>query len=139
MVELLAGIITGAGVGEGVASVYNNFDESGHNGHFVLALDVARWMPLETYFSILEQLIADIKRSNPVIEVLLPGEIRWRNLEDNAARGVALDEKLEAELRALSQPYEIAFPGHMTPDTASREPIAAAQCVDRDKLRAISA
>ena len=143
MVELLAGVITSAGVGKGVASVYKDFNESGHNGHFVLALDIARWMPLDTYYSSLECLIADIKQSNPICEVLLPGEIRWRNLEDNAVRGIALDEKVVTELRALSQPHGIAFPQHATPDATDPPSDVvlseAAQGSDRDKLCATSA
>ena len=143
MVELLAGVITGAGVGKGVASVYEDFNESGHNGHFVLALDIARWMPLETYYSTLECLVADIKQSNPTCEVLLPGEIRWRNLEDNAACGIALDEKVVTELRALSRPHGIAFPQHATPDATDPPSDVVlsetAQGSDRDKLCAISA
>ena len=143
MVELLAGVITGAGVGKGVASVYKDFSESGHNGHLVLTLDIARWMPLDTYYSTLEGLISEIKQSNPVCEVLLPGEIRWRNLEDNADRGIALDEKLMTELRGLSRPHGIVFPQHATPDAA--DPLSdvvlseTAQGSDREKLRATSA
>jgi LDH2 family malate/lactate/ureidoglycolate dehydrogenase len=50
-VELLSGVITGAGVSHGVASMYNNFKESGHNGHFLMALDSragCRWTPTST-------------------------------------------------------------------------------------------
>ncbi|MGH8865616.1 MAG: Ldh family oxidoreductase, partial [Burkholderiales bacterium] len=49
LVEILAGVLTGAGVGAGVASMYNDFARNGDNGHFLLALDITRWMDIETY------------------------------------------------------------------------------------------
>ncbi len=50
MVEILAGVITGAGIGGGVASMYSDFTRNGDNGHFFIAIDIARLMPLDDYF-----------------------------------------------------------------------------------------
>ncbi|MBC8035864.1 MAG: Ldh family oxidoreductase, partial [Rhizobiales bacterium] len=72
LVEILSGVITGAGVGDGVASLYNDFARSGNNGHFMLALDVKRWMSLDEYHARFEGLVSAIKTSGE--DVLLPGE-----------------------------------------------------------------
>ena len=89
MVEILSGVITGAGVGNGVASLFNDFTRSGNNGHFLMALDIARFIGMEDYHARLEGLIAMIKAAGD--GVLLPGEIRWRNYEDAERNGIAVD------------------------------------------------
>ncbi len=98
LVELLAGVITGAGVGDGVASMYSDFTRNGDNGHFLMALDIARFMPLVDYHARFEGLVAMLKASGG--HVLLPGEVRWEHYRDAVTNGVEVDEALWA---ALSQ------------------------------------
>lgn len=89
MVELLAGVITGAGVGDGVASMYNDFSRSGGNGHFMLAVDIGRFMPLADYHARFDGLVAMLKTSGG--QVLLPGEVRWENDRDAQVNGIEVD------------------------------------------------
>jgi LDH2 family malate/lactate/ureidoglycolate dehydrogenase len=89
MVEILAGVITGAGVGAGVASMYNDFARNGDNGHFLMALDIARFIDMETYHARFEGLVAALKLSGG--HVLLPGEVRWQNARDAEASGIEVD------------------------------------------------
>lgn len=110
LVEMLAGVLTGAGVSHGVASMYQNFSESGHNGLFMMALDISRWMPLPAYFERFESLIRELEASNPGGEVLLPGAIRWRSFDHNSQHGVPLDEDVRRSLEVLSRPHGIAPP-----------------------------
>jgi ureidoglycolate dehydrogenase (NAD+) len=88
-VEILAGVLSGAGVSHGVASMYEDFSRGGDNGHFLLAIDVSRFLGLDQFFDRIEGLIGLMKASGP--EVLLPGEVRWRNFRENQAQGIALD------------------------------------------------
>lgn len=99
LVEILAGVLTGAGVGDGVASMYNDFARNGDNGHFVMALDVRRWMDPDTYHARFDGLAAAVKGSGG--GVLLPGEVRWEHYRDSLARGVALDDAAWAGLQRL--------------------------------------
>ncbi len=94
MVEMLAAVITGAGVSNGVASMYNDLSEPGHNGHFLMALDVSRWLPQEEYFDRFEGLIETIRASSGGEPVRFPGEVRWRNYQDNLANGILVDQDL---------------------------------------------
>jgi ureidoglycolate dehydrogenase (NAD+) len=110
IVEVLSGVITGAGVGHGVASMYSDFTRSGDNGHFLLALDIARWMPLQDYFERLESLVMTLKASAADGKVRLPGEIRWRNYHDNLSNGVRVDGKVREQLEALARPHAIPVP-----------------------------
>jgi ureidoglycolate dehydrogenase (NAD+) len=90
MVELLAGVLTGAGIGDGVASMYNDFTRNGGNGHALIALDVSRWMPMEDYFTRFEGLVTLLKASGE--NVLLPGEVRWQHWRDAEAHGIEVDD-----------------------------------------------
>ncbi len=89
LVEILAGVLTGAGVADGVGSMYQDFTRSGDNGHFVMALDVSRWMSMDEYHARFDGLAMALKASGD--KVLLPGEMRWQTYRDNLANGIAID------------------------------------------------
>ncbi len=108
LVEILAGVITGAGVGDGVASMYNDFARSGGNGHFMLALDVGRWMSMEDYHARFEGLIAAIKASGE--GVLLPGEVRWQNYRDSVVGGIAIAPGKWKEIVEIAGEAGVAVP-----------------------------
>ena len=108
MVETLAGIITGAGVGDGVASMYNDFTRAGDNGHFLMALDVARWMDLDSYHARFEGLVSAIKASG--YGILLPGEVRWENYRESLANGVVLDERTAETAASLAAQVNLVPP-----------------------------
>ena len=109
-VELFSGLITGAGVSHGIASMYNNFTETGNNGHFLMALDITRWMDLETYFDRLESLVETIKSSGAGRDVLLPGEARWQAYAYNSVNGIAVAPETRAQLAELTAPLGIHAP-----------------------------
>ena len=111
LVEILTAVITGAGISHDVASMYNNFNDNGHNGHFFLALDISRWMEMNVYYQRMEQLVDIIKTSGDgEHEVLLPGETRWQNYAYNLEHGVPLDEITRGYLLELSQAHGIQAP-----------------------------
>jgi LDH2 family malate/lactate/ureidoglycolate dehydrogenase len=69
--------------------MYNDFTRTANMGHFMLALDVARWMAIDQYHARYDSLVAALKGSGP--DVLLPGEMRWKAYRENEVRGVAID------------------------------------------------
>ncbi len=90
MVEILAGVLTGAGVSKGVASMYKDVAQPGDNGHFMIVLDIFRFMELELFYDRLEYLTGLVKASSQDGKVLLPGEIRWQNYKNNLSAGIKL-------------------------------------------------
>lgn len=108
MVEILAGVLTGAGISEGVASMYSDFERSGDNGHFLLALDIRRWMTLEMYHDRFDALAEVIKGSGE--KVLLPGEVRWQNYRDCAKRGVTIAQSRWDQVARLADASGVALP-----------------------------
>lgn len=110
MVEILSAVVTGAGMGQGVGSMYKDFSRFADNGHFMLALNIAKWMPIEEYYNRFEALVAMVKASDPNGGVLLPGEIRWQEYERNKARGIEVPQAQRDALRKLAEARGVKMP-----------------------------
>ncbi len=110
MVEILSGILSGAGFSNSVNSTYSNFKEKSNSGHCMIAIDIEKFMPLEEYYGRFESLVGILKLSNPENEVLLPGEVRWKSYEYNSEHGITIPEKIIADLTAISDKYKIECP-----------------------------
>lgn len=110
MVEILSGVLSGAGFSDGVKSTYSNMVESSDNGHCVIVIDVEKFMPIADFFARFEAFITLLKVSNSEGEVLLPGEIRWANFRTNVENGLDIPQNVRVELSALSADYNISAP-----------------------------
>jgi len=110
LVEILSAVITGAGISHGVASMYKNFAESGHNGHFLMAIDIARWLPAPVYFDRFDRLVQSVKASGLEQEVLMPGEARWSAYDDNSINGIAVGAETKQALSELAEPFGLRAP-----------------------------
>jgi LDH2 family malate/lactate/ureidoglycolate dehydrogenase len=108
LVEILAGVVTGAGIAHGVRSMYSDFENPGNSGHFFVAIDIDTLMPMDTYYERLEHLVDALRDCEGV---LLPGEARWRaQAETDAAGGVTLDEKTTEALAKLAASLNVSLP-----------------------------
>ena len=113
MVEILSSVITGAAISHEVASIHNNFDRYNNVGHFFIALDISKFMPLEDYYDRMAQLIGVLKEAKVMKdfhEILLPGETRWRILEKQKKEGIELDSKTINALSELAEKCGVASP-----------------------------
>ena len=110
MVEMLSGILTGSGFSHSVKSMYSDFSQNSNSGHCLIAIDISKWMKLEEFYQRFEMLIDILKASNARDEVLLPGEIRWRNHQENLKSGIKIPVELADRLDNLSRPYGVVPP-----------------------------
>lgn len=111
MVEVLCGVLTGAGVSDGVSSMYDTLSESGDNGHFMLAIDPAQFMSRAIYFDRLEALMTTIVSSGAADDtVRIPGEIRWQCYEEKTAYGIRLEQNICNDLERISAPCGVSVP-----------------------------
>jgi LDH2 family malate/lactate/ureidoglycolate dehydrogenase len=108
LVEILSGVLTGAGVADGVGSMYKDFTRTGDNGQFIMAIDVSRWMPMEDYYARLEGLVTALKAAGD--SVLLPGEVRWQTWRDNQRLGIPIDPIIARAVEPLAREKNIALP-----------------------------
>jgi len=107
-VEILAGVVAGAGISHSVYSMYSDFEHAGNSGHFFVAIDIGTLMTLDTYFDRMEFLVDAVRDCEGV---LLPGEARWRAQADTyAAGGVSLDKQTTAALEKLATSSNVALP-----------------------------
>jgi ureidoglycolate dehydrogenase (NAD+) len=107
MLEILAGVLTGAHFGRQIRSLYNVKEFSGL-GHFMMALDIRHFMELPGFYERLEHFVEDVKSSNLAAgekEILIPGEIEHRKKRIGLAEGLAYDESLLVEINSLAGRY----------------------------------
>jgi len=108
MVEILSGVATGAGIAHGVRSMYHDFERGGDNGHFFVAIDIARLMPLDAFYDRMETLITALRYDD---DVLSPGQMRWRERQRALSAGtVDLDDKTTEALDALVGSLSVKLP-----------------------------
>lgn len=103
MVELLSSVLTGGAMAGQVSSMYKQVNEGGKNGHFFVALDISRWMPLEEWYDRIESLCLLLIQSGPPGAVRIPGEARWTEYRRSLAEGVLLEGRTLARIEALSR------------------------------------
>ena len=110
MVELLAGVLTGAGMSSGVGSLYKDFDRKADNGHFFLVIDIARFMPADMWQERAEWLVHEILSSAAAGDVRLPGDRLEQSLKDSLVNGIPLSPKIVASLTRMSKEYGLSPP-----------------------------
>ena len=105
MIGILAGVLNGAAFGRAVKDLGTDASEPANTGQFVIALDVARFLPAETFRAEIDRHIRDFTGSQPlpgVSAVRLPGEERRRRRQDRSRNGVALSPALLKQLDDLA-------------------------------------
>ena len=112
MMDVLAGALSGSQVLTGVNSPFHTDRRSG-SGHFVLALDVAKFGPLAEFERRVEAMIAEIKaapRAAGVAEIFHPGEMEARNEATHIRDGLVLPVKTIRDLADAAEKLGVAMP-----------------------------
>jgi LDH2 family malate/lactate/ureidoglycolate dehydrogenase len=107
--DILCGVLTGAAFGSRPYA-----DPKSHDvGHFMIALDIARWMPLPEFQQRVQSFMAELKASRTAPgfdEILLPGELEHRRSTDRLAHGVPVADDTLIDLHALATQLAIDDP-----------------------------
>lgn len=112
MVDMLSGVLTGSGFLSTVHSPYQTTEQS-HCGHLLIAMDIAKFQPLEQFTARMEAFVDEIKAvplAQGFEEVFYPGEIEDRNDAKFRREGLALPEDTRAALRRIAQATGLAAP-----------------------------
>jgi LDH2 family malate/lactate/ureidoglycolate dehydrogenase len=105
-IDILAGVLTGSGFGPEVLSIYKELKKPNRCGHLLIALDIARFLPLEEFQSRIERMTCYIKESprRPDVErICLPGEIELETEKVRREQGIPLSEAICRELAELGR------------------------------------
>ncbi len=110
MVEVLAGVLTGAAIGTEVGSLYAETDRPAGNGHFFLVLDPERRLPGGGFAARMDALAEMVAASAPDAVVRLPGAARATALAESAEAGVALTAATWAGMERLGAQHGVPLP-----------------------------
>jgi ureidoglycolate dehydrogenase (NAD+) len=104
MVEILTGVLAGAGVRGGVGELYGEPPQPLDTGHLFLALDPQRTVGRDAFAATLQGLLDDLRASATgpgFAEVLAPGDPEARAHAERSRSGIPVEPALWATLRAL--------------------------------------
>ena len=111
MLGLLAGVLNGAAFGRDVVD-FNADDKSETNtGHFMVAIEIARFTPLATFIAEVDRHVRDLRHTKrlPGVDVIrLPGERRRQCRQERERDGVPLADALVAQLDKLAGELKVA-------------------------------
>lgn len=111
MCEILAGILTGGKFGAELTNLYDDLHKGQGNGHFVIALDIAAFLDVASFKSRMDAFIAEMKASELApgfTEILMPGEIEFRNERRQRDGGISLSRSVVDELLAVAAELGLA-------------------------------
>ncbi len=109
-IDILCGVLTGAGFGKYVNNMYENWDDPQNVGHFFIAFDIPRFMPIDQFQSRMDLYIDELKAEPTapgVSEILIPGELEHRCTVTRMREGIVLPDKVEYELRTWGERYAL--------------------------------
>ncbi len=106
MIDIMAGVLTGAGFGPRIGSLYDDFEEPQDVGAFFQLTDIGRFGSVEEFKGRVDRMIDEIKaarRAPGVEEIFVPGEIEHRNEQQRRQTGIPLGAETLAELNEAGE------------------------------------
>ncbi|HHV39374.1 MAG TPA: Ldh family oxidoreductase [Tepidimicrobium sp.] len=112
IIDILSSILAQANYGKGLGNV-NDFENPKPEkiGHFMMAIDISRFQPIERFKNEVDKYIDSIKNSKRapgVEEIFVPGEIEFLKAKENAIKGIAITENMGQILLDLAIELELA-------------------------------
>jgi len=113
MVEVLCGVLAGAGVRGGVGNLYSGGEERQNSGHFHLALDPERTVGRDAFAGVLGGLLDELRAIPPAPgfdEVLVAGDPEDRARAERERTGIPIAPALWVRLCELSDELGVSVP-----------------------------
>jgi L-2-hydroxycarboxylate dehydrogenase (NAD+) len=110
MLGLLGGPLNGAAFGKDIPDFAEGGGFGNNSGHFVIALDVERFLPLPRFLAEVERLVGEMAVSGATSQadgIRLPGTERARRRTDRLRNGLVLSSGLLDKLDLLAHRFEI--------------------------------
>ena len=113
LVEILASVMTGAGILSEIASWNLDLSSVNNVGHAFIAIDISKIMPKEVYNERINQMADELKngpKAKGKDRIFLPGEMEWEKRESATAKGeIEITDAHADALKALSDKNGIAI------------------------------
>lgn len=113
VVDILSGVLSGAGFGPFINALYSDFTNPQNVGHFFLAMDIARFMPVAEFKDRMDLMIDKLKASAKAPgfdEILMPGEPEFRNEARLTESGIPVPTNIVEEIAATAAAVGVPMP-----------------------------
>jgi LDH2 family malate/lactate/ureidoglycolate dehydrogenase len=113
LMDILAGVLTGANFGGDVKSLYFDHSAPQNVGHLFIAIKPDLFMPMDAFGERMDTLVQrarDCPRAEGFDEILIPGEPEARTRAARLAEGIPVTPDVVATLRDEAARAGIAFP-----------------------------
>jgi LDH2 family malate/lactate/ureidoglycolate dehydrogenase len=110
MIGLIAGVLNGAAFGRDVVDFNADAQSATNTGHFMVAIDIARFLPLTTFTAEVDRHVRDLrqtKRLPGVDKIRLPGDRRTDCRVERLRDGVPIAKPLLAQLDKLAAELKV--------------------------------
>ena len=113
VVDILSGVLSGAGFGPYINPLYLDFKNPQDVGHVFQAIDISKFMPIDVFESRMDAMIEELKNGDLAPgfdEILMPGEPELRHQARLLETGIALPDNVVEEVRSVADELGIPFP-----------------------------
>jgi len=109
IIEILAGVLTGAGMLKQIPLWIKNMEDPLNVGHCFAAIDIEAFMDLKNFRERLDWIVQELK-SSPLAEgshgVFMPGEMELKVEKKRRKEGIPISEEIWQDLKKLSENYQ---------------------------------
>ncbi len=112
MIEIFCGVLGGGVMSTGVGGTYL-FDRKMNTSHMFLAIDSARFQPLDEFQRRMTHLVGLIKSTPPAKgydEVLVAGDPEWRIEAERLKTGITIDGATWSKIAAIAAELNVPLP-----------------------------
>ena len=112
LVEVLAGVLSGAAVGGEVKGWVAQLSEPPGTGHAFLAIDTSKIMPMQEFGFRMDRMIGNIRgapKAKGSQRIFMPGEMEWEKSASANNEGIALPQIVLDSLQQLSEELGLDF------------------------------
>ena len=112
MVEILCSVLSGGAMANEIGGIRVR-GKKVRNSQMFMAIDVARFMPVEEFTSRVEQLVALMKSTAPAPgfdEVMVAGDPEWRTEAERKQNGIPIAEGNWESLCKTAERVKVAAP-----------------------------
>jgi LDH2 family malate/lactate/ureidoglycolate dehydrogenase len=110
MIGLIAGVLNGAAFGRDVVDFNADAQSATNTGHFMVAIDIALFLPLTTFTAEVDRHVRDLRQSKRlpgVDKIRLPGDRRTDCRVERLRDGVPIAKPLLAQLDKLAAELKV--------------------------------
>jgi len=113
IIDIFCSLLAGMPWGPHINQMYAEMDAPRHLGHFIMAMDLGKLMPLDTFKRNLAEMLHEFTALEPATGfdwVYYPGQIEGLRRERRLAEGIPVDPGLVTELAGLGERFNVPFP-----------------------------